>query len=460
MTTYTDRQLDQILDQFLGEGPAAAPERAIDGALVQIEGERQRRSPIVPERFHMSMPVRLLLAAVLTLAILGAGALFIGSRPSDPTVVPEPSPSASPAASASPTDAPSPDATPGSSPAASQAAVSPAIALSQAALQRVDAAIEAAKGAGGPVSTDQTRLFRLTDEIRTPLGERNLAGGLTAFEPLQTAAAEVAATLDEATGAGLRTAVATLGGVLRAAPFPAGDVPAGTYHASIYTPTIAVTLPDGWSRGLEDSEVLTLRKGGVTLAFTRMATATSAVGLAKALGASDPASLDHPPAAVTLPSYSGFAAGFDGGGGTLWLTESLQAFDAAPTDAVRSWALDVRGRPVTVDVVGPPAEVEAVLPEVEAMLGSLVASDSAVSPAAGPVPAGTYWCKTLAAASEAIVRDGFTVGKVSVTPEGPTTVPETWLVLTQVPNPGVRLDRGSPVDLVLAGPSNTASSCS
>jgi len=68
------------------------------------------------------------------------------------------------------------------------------------------------------------------------------------------------------------------------------------------------------------------------------------------------------------------------GGGTLWFTESLQAFDAAPTDVVRAWVLQAGSHVVTVFLSGPPDEVAAALPEVESILGTMVVGQALTAP--------------------------------------------------------------------------------
>ena len=60
---------------------------------------------------------------------------------------------------------------------------------------------------------------------------------------------------------------------------------------------------------------------------------------------------------------------------------------------------------------------------------------------------------TLAEASEAIERDGYTVGIVSYSIEG-GAVDDTWIVDTQRPPPGEAATPGSPIDLLLASPFN------
>jgi len=368
MTTFTDLELDRILDQFLGEGPASAPDRAIDAALDRIADLGQRRTPVVTRRLNMSTPVRLLLAAALVLALAAAGAAFLGSRPPGPDVVPpveSQAPSATATASAATTAPPS--ATPLA--AVTPRPVSPAVSVMLAAVNRADQAVTATKGPLGITDADQSRLLQLIDNVHTALD------GVTTDPSVASDAVDAFATdaiartepLGEQYRVRLRTAVAALQGAVAAKPFVPEGLDAGTWYSSRFPPPVALTLPAGWSRGLEDSEVLALQKGKMTLAVNKMATEATAAGAAKAIGAS----LTLGPTPVTFPSYVGFTAGADGGG-TLWFTEGLQAFDAPKGDVVRVWVLQAGAKPITVTLSGPPAEVKAALPEVEKMLGTMV----------------------------------------------------------------------------------------
>ena len=103
----------------------------------------------------------------------------------------------------------------------------------------------------------------------------------------------------------LRSAVAALQGAVRSQPFVPEALAPGTWYTTAFTPVTALIVPEGWSRNIEDSEVLALRKGGLTLAVTKMGTEATETGVAKALGNPGPGALSPAPAAVTFPSYIG-----------------------------------------------------------------------------------------------------------------------------------------------------------
>ena len=377
MTTYTDHELDRILDQFLGEGPGEAPDRAIDLALDRIDHVRQRRTGLSAGWARMPATARLLLAAALVIAALAVGALLIAGRTAEeprptqavPTLVPSVPPSSKPSPSTTPLAALTP------------APVTPAMAIAIEARNRADQAITASKGPLGINDTEQTRLIQLIMDVQTELAGRS--DPATARESVDAFAADAIAKterLAEDRRVRLRSAVAALQGAVRAQPFVPEALAPGTWYTTAFTPATALIVPEGWARNIEDSEVLVLRKGDLTLAVTKMGTEATESGVAKALGNPAPGAFSPPPAAVTFPSYVGFTSGLSKGGGTLWFTESLQAFDSAPTDIVRAWVLQAGSHVVTVFLSGPPDQVAAAIPEVEAMLATMVVGQVQTAP--------------------------------------------------------------------------------
>jgi len=375
MTTYTDHELDRILDQFLGEGPGEAPDRAIDLALDRIDHVRQRRTGAAAGWARMPVTARLLLAAALVIAALAVGALLIAGRTAEeprptqavPTLVPSVPPSSEPSPSTTPLAALTP------------APVTPAMAIAIEARNRADQAITASKGPLGINDAEQTRLIQLIMDVQTELAGRS--DPATALESVDAFAADAIAKterLAEDRRVRLRSAVAALQGAVRSRPFVPEALAPGSWYTTAFTPATALIVPEGWSRNIEDSEVLVLRKGDLTLAVTKMGTEATETGVAKALG--NPGAGALTPAAVTFPSYVGFTSGLSKGGGTLWFTESLQAFDSAPTDVVRAWVLQAGSHVVTVFLSGPPDQVAAAIPEVEAMLATMVVGQVQTAP--------------------------------------------------------------------------------
>jgi hypothetical protein len=369
MTTYTDLELDGILDEFLGEGPNAAPDRAIDAALGRIDHVNQRGRGVSAGWAQMPTVARLLVAAALLIAAFAIGALVVGTRPDD-----RPAPSqAVPTAAASAFQPSTPPPSPTALSAVTPEPVTPAMALALEAAGRTDRAITATKGPLGITDADQSRLLQLIDDVKTALaGRSDPAAASDAVEALAVDVAVRTEPLAEERRARLRAAIAALRGAVAAKPFEPEELAPGTWYTTRFAPVTALTVPEGWSRNLEDAEVLALRKGGLTLAVTKIAADATAAGVAKALGNPPADSLSPAPQAVTFPSYVGATSGLSEGGGTLWFTESLQAFDAAPTDAVRAWVLQAGSRPLTIYLSGPPDEVAAAVPEVEQMLGTMV----------------------------------------------------------------------------------------
>ena len=132
-------------------------------------------------------------------------------------------------------------------------------------------------------------------------------------------------------------------------------------------------MPAGWSKFVDDSEVVALRHGDVVLAFNHAASSATAEGVANAAAYRSVADFPGDIAAVTIgAAYNGFV-GQAPPLATLWYTAGLQAFDPKPGDEVRVWAVAVQDRGnFTVELSGPPDQIADVLPEVEAMLDSIL----------------------------------------------------------------------------------------
>lgn len=148
------------------------------------------------------------------------------------------------------------------------------------------------------------------------------------------------------------------------AAFPSGVIPAGTYHSVAFTPTVVVTLPDGWSYRYQDAQGLILARGGLLLFFTHEAATVTPAALGQ-LPAGETA------APVTLGQYAGFAAGPGPGGATLLTDSGLRPWDSDPSSVTWSWVVGVEGRPLGIVLNGPPDEATAALPEVRAFLATL-----------------------------------------------------------------------------------------
>ncbi|WP_341927583.1 hypothetical protein, partial [Stenotrophomonas geniculata] len=119
---------------------------------------------------------------------------------------------------------------------------SPVAALALVALARVDAALAGADDA----EADAAR-----DAIGDALAADDVVAAAAAYAPLPGAADRAATGMDATTGGHLRQSVDTLGGVLGATPISSGPLPAGTYHTTSLSPTLAITLDDGWTRHIE-----------------------------------------------------------------------------------------------------------------------------------------------------------------------------------------------------------------
>lgn len=108
-----DRSLERAARTWLEDGPAVAPDRAVESALVRIETTRQERGPLVPWRMPFMTPaMKLAGAAVLVVAAVAGSLYLFGGGPGGFGDAPTPSPSVAPSEAASPTADPTPEETP------------------------------------------------------------------------------------------------------------------------------------------------------------------------------------------------------------------------------------------------------------------------------------------------------------------------------------------------------------
>jgi hypothetical protein len=108
-----DRSLERAARTWLEDGPAVAPDRAVESALVRIETTRQERAPLVPWRMPFMTPaMKLAGAAVLVVAAVAGSLYLFGGGPGGFGDAPTPSPSVAPSEPAGPTSDPTPEATP------------------------------------------------------------------------------------------------------------------------------------------------------------------------------------------------------------------------------------------------------------------------------------------------------------------------------------------------------------
>jgi hypothetical protein len=110
-----DRSLERAARSWLEDGPTAAPDHTVDGALARIETTRQERAFVVPWRMPTMNPaMKIAGAAVLVVAAIAGSIYLLGGddggfgAASTPTPTPATSPSASADESATPNPAPSP----------------------------------------------------------------------------------------------------------------------------------------------------------------------------------------------------------------------------------------------------------------------------------------------------------------------------------------------------------------
>lgn len=122
MTSSFD--LDRALASFLEEGPVRVPDRPVEAALAHARSHPRRGDPFAPlrrdpmaRRSGWSASPALVLA-VLALLVALSTALYVGTRPQQPSIVPPvPTPSAGPSTpvvSRPPSPSPSPSAAPSS----------------------------------------------------------------------------------------------------------------------------------------------------------------------------------------------------------------------------------------------------------------------------------------------------------------------------------------------------------
>lgn len=155
----------------------------------------------------------------------------------------------------------------------------------------------------------------------------------------------------------------TIGPTPPGTAFPSGVMPAGTYRSVAFQPTVVLTVPDGWTHRYQDQEGLVLTKGDLALYFTHSAAAVDAVGIGHLADAS--------PQPVTLGPFAGLVAGPGAAGGTIFIDSGLRAWDSPIGSVFWAWVVDVGGRPLSIQLNGPPASVSSALPAVQAMLGTL-----------------------------------------------------------------------------------------
>ena len=150
---------------------------------------------------------------------------------------------------------------------------------------------------------------------------------------------------------------------LPGSPFTAGPLAAGTYHSTAFTPDVIATLPDGWARAGEDRELLRLKRGNAELGFAHNAAAVTPSD-AHGTNRGDP----NAPIPVTLGAFSGFETATTETEGTLYIDEGLRAFDAPPGSGLHTWVIDVDGRPLTIMLSAPVAEIDAAVNDARAVL--------------------------------------------------------------------------------------------
>ena len=100
--THDDRSLERAARSWIEAGPTRAPDRAVEGALLQIETTAQERDLPVPWRLPtVTTPYRLVVAALIAVFVIGGGALLLNNG-LFPTVGSSPTPHGSTATSPSP----------------------------------------------------------------------------------------------------------------------------------------------------------------------------------------------------------------------------------------------------------------------------------------------------------------------------------------------------------------------
>lgn len=88
-----DRTFERNARMWLELGPADAPDRVIEAALLEIESTAQRRGLRIPWRFPtMTTPYRLAAAAVIGVLAIGAGFILFNKGPQTQIGTPSPTP--------------------------------------------------------------------------------------------------------------------------------------------------------------------------------------------------------------------------------------------------------------------------------------------------------------------------------------------------------------------------------
>jgi hypothetical protein len=142
--------------------------------------------------------------------------------------------------------------------------------------------------------------------------------------------------------------------------FPIGAIPAGTWTATLMKPAFSLTLPDGWSRGTADREVLVLEQGDVTVGFHHRVPKVEAAALGD--GAT----------ATTVGPYQGFTMTSDGPM-HLWYTDGQQEISAPAGTKIQSWVIALGADAVTVDLAAPAAGFDAAVDAFLPILATLTA---------------------------------------------------------------------------------------
>lgn len=363
--------VERVLDAFLADGPTAVPDRAIEAALDRVAVLGQRRRPLRLTLHARQATLRLLLAAALAIVTLLAGLAIVGTQPPKPQ----------------PTFGPSPDVSPRTSPASSAAAADPYRLTISRAINQLDHAAGAAESSLAISGADNSALLQFVDGMSGYLDVGDLASVRRLLGELEAKVAAMAPSLDAGgpTAAAIRRTVATLDHAVNAQPLTSGPLSPGPYRSTTFEPIVVVDLPAGWSRRAEDSEALALLKGNVSLAFSHSSAAvTPDVPHAGACWHLAPAAsclppdVVGPPAATAPGGYSGWVTHTVARVPmAIWSTAALQSqftYVAPAGDDIWTWVVDARGTPLTIDLSGPPGEVAAVLPEVEAMLEDFLAA--------------------------------------------------------------------------------------
>jgi hypothetical protein len=103
-----DRMFERNARAWLELGPTDAPDRVVQGALLEIESARQERDFRIPWRLPSMNPLIRLMASVAAIAVaLAVGGILVGPR-LGPGVGPQPT--SSPSVSSAPTATPGPTA--------------------------------------------------------------------------------------------------------------------------------------------------------------------------------------------------------------------------------------------------------------------------------------------------------------------------------------------------------------